>query len=178
MLQIATSAVATAAMSTAIFVGLGDAINTATFEAKEPVVEEVEVVLTYKTFIDQMVEGVVEDAIKEEAKTPEIVGKTATSWTSCEDYKDIIESYDWQDEIAMAVCAAESGGNAQITNQELHTDAGCSGSHGLFQVACVHGYSKEVLYNPAENIRIAYSLWEQSGWNPWGVCHDGKISCF
>jgi len=85
--------------------------------------------------------------------------------------------YDWPVDTAMRVCAAESGGNADITNPEPHPDASCHGSHGLFQVACVHGHSTDKLYIPEYNIKVAYDLWQSSGWWPWGVCHDGKVSC-
>lgn len=85
--------------------------------------------------------------------------------------------YDWPIETAMKVCANESQGYTKATNPEHHPDASCHGSFGLFQVACVHGLSEERLHVPEVNIKFAYELWKQSGWWPWGVCHDGKVNC-
>ncbi len=77
----------------------------------------------------------------------------------------------------MSICAGESGGNIRAHNPEYHADSDCYGSTGLFQCACVHGISKEKLFNPINNIELAYKLWQQSGWIPWGVCHDGTVDC-
>ena len=66
----------------------------------------------------------------------------------------------------MSICRLESGGNPKATNWH-DSHKGCNGSFGLYQVACLHGVSKEKLYNPVTNIEVAYSLWKSEGWKPW-----------
>lgn len=84
----------------------------------------------------------------------------------CNKYRHIIEQYDWNVDVAMEVCRLESQGIATASNwQDSH--ATCNGSHGLFQMACIHGYTVEQLYDPSINIRAAYKLWKANGWWPW-----------
>jgi hypothetical protein len=97
--------------------------------------------------------------------------------SACEQYAHIIKRYDWNTDIALAVCKAESEGDATAYNNEYHEDAGCHGSAGLFQIACVHGLTEEQEFDPHQNIAFAYSLYKKRGWQPWGVCHDGKVNC-
>lgn len=83
----------------------------------------------------------------------------------CEQYRHIIERYDWHTETAMRVCQIESGGNPTAANWN-DSHQGCSGSFGLFQVGCLHGYSKEQLERPIFNINVAYKIYKKQGW--WG----------
>ena len=77
---------------------------------------------------------------------------------------------------AVAIAKAESGLNPNAFNPEKHK--GCVGSIGIMQIACVH--HKEApneLTDVALNLMIARRIYEESGWNPWGVCTDGKVDC-
>ena len=93
-----------------------------------------------------------------------------------EKYFRKIEGYSWNHNIAKAVMREESHYDPGVYNPEWHD--GCQGSYGLFQIACVHGYSEEEMYHWERNIEIAYKIWQQEGWLPWGVCHDGKVRCW
>lgn len=95
----------------------------------------------------------------------------------CYQYKHLLEQYDWNVELALEVCENESGGKREAYNGEYHDDADCYGSVGLFQIACVHGFTKEEMFVPEANIEYAYTLYQRRGWQPWGVCHDGKVDC-
>lgn len=66
----------------------------------------------------------------------------------------------------MEICRLESNGYSRATNWK-DSHRGCSGSFGLFQIGCLHGYSMESLHNPLVNIRVAYALWKENGWAPW-----------
>lgn len=66
----------------------------------------------------------------------------------------------------MEICRLESQGYASAVNWK-DSHVGCNGSFGLFQVGCLHGVSKEKLYIPEVNVKVAYDLWKTSGFTPW-----------
>ena len=80
-------------------------------------------------------------------------------------------NYDWDVNVAYAVCMAESGGNPNAINwNDQHN--GCVGSAGLFQIACIHtNYSHEL--DPQRNVQKAYEIYKRSGWGPWGAWSSG-----
>lgn len=66
----------------------------------------------------------------------------------------------------MSICRLESQGVATASNwSDSHKT--CNGSHGLFQIGCLHGHSTEKLYIPEVNIKVAYELWRSDGFTPW-----------
>ena len=76
-------------------------------------------------------------------------------------------------DIAMCLMALESGGNPGATNSS-------SGASGLMQVlpswADDFGVSRDALYDPATNLSISRSLYDDGGWGHWspwkrGACH-------
>lgn len=95
----------------------------------------------------------------------------------CDSFIPLLAEYPWDINVALAVLTAESGCNPSVPN---HSDQhrGCAGSYGLMQIACVHtqtfGVTVEALYDPATNIRIAYALYKERGWQPWGAYTDGR----
>ncbi len=99
-----------------------------------------------------------------------------TQATGCEKYRDIIDNYSWNVNTAIAVCNAESSGNANTSNlNDYHSFAGCRGSFGLFQINCSHGK----VYDPVENIRIAAAMYQASGWKPWSATTcKYKVQCY
>jgi hypothetical protein len=73
----------------------------------------------------------------------------------------------------MAVMQAESGCNPQAANwQDQHST--CTGSFGLFQIACFDGQ----VYDPIQNIAIAWQKYQSRGWQPWGAYTSGKYLRF
>lgn len=100
----------------------------------------------------------------------------ARSGSGCEKYRDIISQYSWNVEVAIKVCNAESGGNSHIANMnDYHSFAHCRGSFGLFQINCSHGR----VYDPTENVRIAYQMYQARKWAPWSftTCRY-KVKCY
>ena len=91
----------------------------------------------------------------------------------CEPYRYLIQRYSWNVEVAMNVCRVESRGNPNASNWNDH-HATCSASFGLFQINCGRGQ----LYDPAQNVATAYSMWIESGWTPWGFTTCKIIACF
>lgn len=41
---------------------------------------------------------------------------------------------------------------------------------GPFQIGPMHGLTVEQLQDPVTNVREAYSLWLERGWQPWPYC--------
>ena len=81
-------------------------------------------------------------------------------------------------EVALAVAMAESGLNPAVTNwSDRHR--GCTGSMGVFQIACLHEVDPSKLYDPEYNIKRAREIYdtvicingvcEKQGWRPWGA---------
>lgn len=89
----------------------------------------------------------------------------------------LVNGYDWPVATAMRVCMQESGGNPNNANwSDNHMSwAGCMGSFGLFQINCSRGQ----VYDGAQNVAIAYSMWQGSGgsfWKYWpNTC--AKVGC-
>lgn len=91
----------------------------------------------------------------------------------------IVNNYNWNKQVAYAVCMAESGGNPNATNmQDNH--GSCVGSFGLMQVACIHGGA---FYDPKQNMDKAYQVYSCGSrinnkcvpsWNPWGAYTNGS----
>lgn len=107
----------------------------------------------------------IEVPIVEPAVVPVVeptVEKPTVYAIGCELYRPLISQYSWNVSVAMAVMQAESGCNPNAANwADSHST--CSGSFGLFQIACFSGQ----VYDPAQNIAIAYQKYQARGWQPW-----------
>lgn len=90
--------------------------------------------------------------------------------TGCSKYKDIFAKFPWPQSLAITICDMESNGVATASNWKDSHD-GCNGSFGLMQIGCVHGYSRDELYDPETNIEAAYLLWKENGFAPWSTYH-------
>jgi hypothetical protein len=84
---------------------------------------------------------------------------------NCEAYRPLVEKYNWNVNVAMAVMYAESGCNPNAVSP--------TNDHGLFQL---HGIP---IYNPAQNVAYAYhNKYMQGGWSHWVVCTRGIVRCW
>lgn len=86
--------------------------------------------------------------------------------------------------IAVAVALAESGGNPRAHNPTPPDD-----SYGLWQINMLGSMgpdrrkryglsSNEDLYQPATNARVAYGIWQGSGWKAWTTYTRGTYKRF
>ena len=103
----------------------------------------------------------------------------------CIEYLPLLEKYDWNVQTASKVMLKESNCNPKAKNMRdnhynIKRQLICSGSHGLMQVACSHYLKLQITdkEDPVKNVEIAYQLYKERGWKPWGVCTDGKVKCF
>ena len=110
--------------------------------------------------------------VKEEVPIVEpepVVEKPVVYPVGCEIYRSLISQYSWNVAVAMAVMRAESGCDPSASNwTDSHST--CKGSFGLFQIACFDGQ----VYDPAQNISIAYRKYQARGWQPWGAYTNGS----
>lgn len=87
---------------------------------------------------------------------------------ACQPYIDEIEKYNWETSTVIKIMYLESRCNPKATN--LRDSHGrCKGSFGLLQLACVHKGGNK--YDPKENIRIAYRVYQEAGnsFRPWST---------
>ncbi|HJQ07955.1 MAG TPA: hypothetical protein VJ836_00575 [Candidatus Saccharimonadales bacterium] len=159
---------------------LNNSVNSAktqAVQAEVPRKEPTHQVVQEKAQTEQQVEPKPEtvEATPEPVKVQELAPQV-TQTTGCEKYRDIIDNYSWNADVAIAVCNAESSGNPNNQNfSDYHAFANCRGSFGLFQINCSHGQ----VYDATENIRIAAAMYDASGWKPWSftTCKY-KVSCY
>lgn len=91
-------------------------------------------------------------------------------------YYDLIDNYSWDAEIAHRFMLCESSANPEATNwKDKHK--GCNGSFGLFQIGCIHFKKYNItdyreLYDPERNIEIAFSVYQEQGWDAWKKCKN------
>lgn len=102
------------------------------------------------------------------ATTQPVKVESAPQRQGCETYRSLVQQYDWDTRIALAIMEAESSCNPDAAN--FNTNG--STDRGLFQVNSVH-LSKVAhpaqLFDPATNIRVAYSVYQGSGWEAWSA---------
>lgn len=86
----------------------------------------------------------------------------------CDNYRGLVSQYDWDTNTMMRIMAAES--DCDPTNHNwADSHRTCKGSFGLLQVGCVHGYGSDYLSNPANNVAVAYDIWQSSGYGAWST---------
>ncbi len=86
----------------------------------------------------------------------------------------LIVSYDWEDDIALAIARCESGYNPfAVNSQAVILSNGVNHATGVFQLLMplhqwrLNGGSP---FDAEANIRAAYGLWLDQGWAPWREC--------
>ena len=87
---------------------------------------------------------------------------------------NIASKYDWNVQIAIAICKAESGGNPLAEN---HSNYNGSNDKGLFQINSIHVTSGLIgdtaRLDPIQNADAAYKIYKGSGFNAWSAYTNG-----
>ena len=104
--------------------------------------------------------------------------KTASSQVAgrCEEFREIVEKYPWNSKVMLAIARAESNCNPRSDNTGLNTNG--TYDYGLFQINSVHGYSRNILANPAKNTEIAFKIWQLQGYQAWSAYNNGTYLKF
>jgi hypothetical protein len=90
----------------------------------------------------------------------------------CNQYRHLVEKYDWDTELVMKIMELESSCNTNAVGDKNLTFAnGTMGmSCGLMQVRVLEGRPDcETLKNPETNIEWAYMVYKQQGYKAWTV---------
>jgi len=86
----------------------------------------------------------------------------------------LIVQYDWPDDTAIAIADCESDFNPNAVNpQPVVLNNGVNHASGVFQMLMPLHQSRLDGASPFDaeaNIRAAYGLWLEQGWNPWREC--------
>lgn len=121
--------------------------------------------------------AVVETGVVEQSgNEPDVTPQTSHP-TGCENYRQLISQYDWNQETALQIANAESGCNPQAVGDQFEIAGIYAPSCGLFQVRTLSSRpSCEALKDPATNIAWAYRIYQGQGYGAWSVC-SYKVSC-
>lgn len=73
--------------------------------------------------------------------------------------------------IALAIAKAESNLKSEATNKNTNGSIDC----GIFQINSVHNPTKEQCENVEENIKLAKSIYDKSGWGAWSAFKNNSF---
>lgn len=93
----------------------------------------------------------------------------------CAQYLPLVEKYDWDARIALAVMEAESHCKTDAVGDTWEIGGIVAPSCGLMQVRTIAEWrgTCEQLHNPEFNIDIAYKVYVGQGWKAWSVFNNG-----
>ena len=93
--------------------------------------------------------------------------------TNTEQWRTLVQQYWPSDKVDRVLCLMghESGGNKNAVSP--------TNDHGLMQInhyywGDVFGVTKNDLYDPDLNVRLAYQIYLRQGWTAWAVYNKGK----
>lgn len=94
----------------------------------------------------------------------------------CEPYLSLVEKYDWDVKVMMAIMQAESSCNPSSVGDNYPIRGVLAPSCGLFQVRTVSAArgTCEQLKDPAFNIEKAYGIFKGQGLTAWSVYSNKK----
>ena len=93
----------------------------------------------------------------------------------CDAYRHIIEGYEWDSRLMMAIMKAESNCNPNAVGDTWEIGGVTAPSCGLMQVRTLKGRpSCEQLKDPATNVATAYKIYQGQGLKAWSVYNNGK----
>lgn len=96
----------------------------------------------------------------------------------CENYRGLMAQYNWNVNVAAAICQAESGGRPFAVGDDYPINGLHAPSCGLFQIRTLAGRPTcEALKDPATNIAWAYRIYLGQGYKAWSVCRT-KVACY
>lgn len=106
---------------------------------------------------------VVYDLVRDGVRVPDVAPEPDALVTAA-DVAGLIALYPWPYQEAVRIATCESNLRADALNR-------ASGAAGVFQIVPRwHGWRvgpAESLFNPAVNVRVAFEIWGEQGWNAW-----------
>ena len=94
----------------------------------------------------------------------------------CDDFLDIVEKYNWDTRIALAIMEAESHCKTDAVGDTWVIGGVYAPSCGLMQVRTISEWrgTCDELKEPEFNINKAYTIYTQQGWHAWSMYNNGK----
>ena len=89
----------------------------------------------------------------------------------CDEYRPLIEGYDWPTETMLAIAQAESGCDPEARNT-ANSDG--STDTGLLQINSIHGIDPATLIDPTVNVQAAYRIYQSQGLKAWSVYNNNS----
>ena len=110
-------------------------------------------------------------AVPAHPASPPAAAKPVTYAAGCSTYRSTFAQYAWDIDVALAICQAESGGNPYSVSPAYMNFDGCP-DYGLMQIHC------QQVFDPGQNIAIAYHKYQSQGWGAWSTYLNGKYARF
>lgn len=92
------------------------------------------------------------------------VNPGSSGGSGCRAYDVLFRQYDWNATTAEAICQAESGGRPNAVS--LTHDYGLMQLHNM------------AIFDPAQNIAMAYWKYQEQGWGAWTTYNTGAYARF
>ena len=92
----------------------------------------------------------------EESRRQQRASRSAVQAPAGGNWSHLINQYPWPTQTAYRIMMCESGGDPNAYNAR-------SGATGLFQIL-------DGPRDPAENVALAFRMWQSRGWQPWRQC--------
>lgn len=112
-------------------------------------------------------------------EAPQIEVKKVNTIPECNQYRHLVEKYDWDTELVMKIMELESSCRPEVVNNNPKT-----GDHsiGLMQINLFKDLkhtrpSEEELKDPAQNLEFAYQLYKNRGnYKDWSTYKKAKLA--
>lgn len=90
----------------------------------------------------------------------------------CEDYRHLVEKYDWNVDTMMYAMFKESSCDPNKVGDNYPINGLHAVSCGILQIRTLKGRPDcETLKDPATNVAWAYKIWQGQGYRAWSVLH-------
>lgn len=93
----------------------------------------------------------------------------------CDAVASEVSRYNWDRRVMLAIAIAENR-TCDTTNHNLSSSedhGSCIGSYGVLQVGCIHYAPGEDRDDLRTNVKIAYRVWQQQGYEAWTQYRNG-----
>jgi len=128
-----------------------------------------------KEYWKKVRESVVEVEKGEPAPVVEPTSEEVIQPTDC----SLVNNYDWNKQIAYAICLAESGGNPKAFNGK---NSNGTNDAGLMQINSIHVKSgligDQERLDPEANMKAAYAIYKGSGFKAWSAFNNKSYERF
>ena len=111
-------------------------------------------------------------------EAPKAEPKPVSHPIGCENYRHLVNKYNWNADVMLRVMKAESSCNPNAVGDDYPIRGLHAPSCGLMQVRTIGDRpSCDQLKNPEVNIEWAWKIYQSQGYNAWTVCRT-VVRCY